>query len=170
MYKPFFLQRLLGSAPPHPGARSRAAVRSARGTASICHELQSQRGEGSGAFIAREALAAYQSLDEPALEVFFTILVKEFSLDPEAVGRSADAYRKEPSAVNLVRLQRAVESPRQEPFRRLNMAPGGLGVLLQMRRRLLRGLAGHPHWADSETDLAHMIRYWLHRRLRGHTL
>ena len=163
MYKPFFLQRLLGSAPPRPGAPSRAAVRSARGAASICHELQSQRGEGSGAFIAREALAAYQSLDEPALEVFFTILVKEFSLDPEAVGRSADAYRKEPSAVNLVRLQRAVESPRQELFRRLNMAPGGIGVLLEMRRRLLRGLAEHPHWADIETDLAHLFRSWFNR-------
>src|SRR6266513_327437 len=163
MYKPFFLQRLLGSAPPRPGAPSRAAVRSARGTASICHELQSQRGEGSGAFIAREALAAYQSLDEPALEVFFTILVKEFSLDPEAVGRSADAYRKEPSPANLVRLQRAVESPRQEFFRRLNMAPGGIAVLLEMRRRLLRGLAEHPHWAHIEGDLAHLFRSWFNR-------
>ena len=163
MYKPFFLQRLLGSAPPRPGAPSRAAVRSARGAASICHELQSQHGEGSGAFIAREALAAYQSLDEPALEVFFAILVKEFSLDPEAVGRSADAYRKDPSFGNLVRLQRAVESPRQELFRRLNMAPGGIGVLLEMRRRLLRGLAEHPHWADIETDLAHLFRSWFNR-------
>src|SRR5882724_3058936 len=114
MYKPFFLQRLFGSTPPSPGVPSRAAVRGARRVASICHELQSQRGEGSGAFIAREALTAYQSLDEPALEVFFTILVKEFSLDPEAVGRSAEAYRRQPSPGNLVRLQRAVESPRQE--------------------------------------------------------
>ncbi len=163
MYKPFFLQRLLGSASPRPGALSHAAVRSARRVASICHELQSQRGEGSGAFIAREALTAYQSLDEPALEVFFAILVKEFSLDPEAVGRSADAYRKDPSFGNLVRLQRAVESPRQELFRRLNMAPGGTGVLLEMRRRLLRGLAEHPHWADIETDLAHLFRSWFNR-------
>ncbi len=163
MYKPFFLQRLFGSTPPRPGVPSRAAVRGARRVASICHELQSQRGEGSGAFIAREALTAYQSLDEPALEVFFSLLVKEFSLDPEAVGRSADAYRREPSPGNLVRLQRAVESPRQELFRRLNMAPGGIGVLLEMRRRLLRGLAEHPHWADIETDLAHLFRSWFNR-------
>jgi len=163
MYKPFFLQRLFGSTPPRPGVPSRAAVRSARRVASICHELQSQRGEVSGAFIAREALTAYQSLDEPALEVFFTILVKEFSLDPEAVGRSAEAYRKEPSPGNLVRLQRAVESPRQELFRRLNMAPGGIGVLLEMRRRLLRGLAEHPHWAGIETDLADLFRSWFNR-------
>ena len=129
MYKPFFLQRLLRSAPPRPGVPSRAAVRSARRVASICHELLSQRGEVSGAFIAREALAAYQSLDEQALDVFFSFLVKEFSLDPEAVGRSADAYRREPSPGNLLGLQQAVESPRQELFRRLNMAPGGIAVL-----------------------------------------
>src|SRR5256885_1146660 len=160
MYKPSFLQRLLGPAPTHPGAPSRAAGARARRAASICHELQSQRGEGSGAFIAREALAAYQSLDEPALEVFFSLLVKGFSLDPEAVGRSADAYRKDPSPAKLLHLQRAVESPRQELFRRLNMAPGGIGVLLEMRRRLLRGLADHPHWAVIETAPARLSLPW----------
>ncbi len=163
MYKPFFLQRLLRSAPPRPGVPSRAAVRSARRVASICHELLSQRGEVSGAFIAREALAAYQSLDEQALDVFFSFLVKEFSLDPEAVGRSADAYRREPSPGNLLGLQQAVESPRQELFRRLNMAAGGIGVLLEMRRRLVRGLVEHPHWAGIETDLAHLFRSWFNR-------
>src|SRR2546423_15257106 len=163
MYKPFFLQRLLGSASPHPGRPARVAARSAGRAASICHELQSQRGEGSGAFIAREALAAYQSLDEPALEVFFSLLVNEFSLDPEAVGRSADAYRRDPSPAKLLHLQRAVESPRQELFRRLNMAPGGIGVLLEMRRRLLRGLADHPHWAGIETDIARLFRSWFNR-------
>src|SRR5713101_6153663 len=163
MYKPFFLQRLLRSAPPRPGVPSRAAVRSARRVASICHELLSQRGEVSGAFIAREALTAYQSLDGQALDVFFSFLVKEFSLDPEAVGRSADAYRREPSPGNLLDLQQAVESPRQELFRRLNMAPGGVGVLLEMRRRLLRGLAEYPHWASIETDLADLFRSWFNR-------
>src|SRR6266446_5187217 len=162
MYKPFFLQRLLGSL-SHPGMPSRAAVRSARRAASICHDLLSQRGEVSGALIAREALSAYQSLEGQALEAFFSFLVKEFSLDPEAVGRSAEAYRKQPSPGNLVRLQRAVESPRQELFRRLNMAPGGVGVLLEMRRRLLGGLAEHPHWTSIETDLAHLFRSWFNR-------
>ena len=162
MYKPFFLQRLLGSL-SHPGMPSRAAVRSARRAASICHDLLSQRGEVSGALIAREALSAYQSLEGQALEAFFSFLVKEFSLDPEAVGRYADAYRKDPSPGNLVRLQRAVESPRQELFRRLNMAPGGVGVLLEMRRRLLGGLAEHPHWTSIETDLAHLFRSWFNR-------
>jgi len=163
MYKPFFLQRLLGSVSSRPGMPSRAAVRNARRAASICHDLLSQRGEVSGALIAREALSAYQSLEGQALEAFFSFLVKEFSLEPEAVGRYADAYRKDPSPGNLVRLQQAVESPRQELFRRLNMAAGGVGVLLEMRRRLLGGLAEHPHWTSIETDLAHLFRSWFNR-------
>jgi len=63
---------------PSPDFLRTLRCRSARRVASVCHELQSQRGEGSGAFIAREALAAYQSLDGPASEVFFALLVKEF--------------------------------------------------------------------------------------------
>src|SRR6058998_2203340 len=43
------------------------------------------------------------------------------------------------------------------------MAPGGIGVLLEMRRRLLRGLVEHPHWTGIETDLAHLLRSWFNR-------
>ena len=57
--------------------------------------------------------------------MFFEILNREFSPDPEEVGSAADAYRKEPSSDNLLRLQRVVEPPRQELFRRLNLAPEG---------------------------------------------
>src|SRR5947207_7239287 len=43
------------------------------------------------------------------------------------------------------------------------MAPGGIGVILEMRRRLLRGLADHPHWAVIETALARLFRSWFNR-------
>ena len=123
----------------------------------------SERGEVSGARIAREALAAYQALDEKALAIYFDFLVKEFSPDPEEVGRVADAYRDEPSQANLVRLQRAVESPRQELFRRLNMPAGGTGILVDMRRRLLKLLPGQPHYAGLDADLGHLLNSWFNR-------
>ena len=49
------------------------------------------------------------------------------------MGRAGDAYRDDPSAENLARLQRVVEPPRQELFRRLNMAPRGTQILVEMR-------------------------------------
>jgi malonyl-CoA decarboxylase len=163
MYKPAFLQRLLGSMSLRSRTFSRVAVRRARRPVSLCHALLSKRGEVSGARVARDALAAYQSLDKPALEVFFNLLVKEFSPNQEQVGQAADAYRTDPSQANLVGLQRAVESPRQELFQRLNMAPGGIGVLLEMRRRLLKELDAQPQWASIEADLGHLFHSWFNR-------
>src|SRR5690349_2341494 len=94
--KKSFFRRILGTLARRPGSLPRAAVRAARHAASLCHSLMSERGEVSGARMARETLAAYQSLDETALAIFFDLLVKEFSPDPEEVGRVADAYRLEP--------------------------------------------------------------------------
>jgi malonyl-CoA decarboxylase len=161
--KKSFFRRLLGSIRRRPGSLPRAAVRSARNAISLCHALMSERGEVSGARIAREALAAYQMLDEKALAIFFDLLVKEFSPDPEEVGRVADLYRQEPSQGNLVQLQRAVESPREELFRRLNMPAGGTGILVDMRRRLLKLLPEQPHYAGIDADLGHLLSSWFNR-------
>jgi malonyl-CoA decarboxylase len=95
--------------------------------------------------------------------VFFDLLVDEFSPDPEGLERFADAYRREPSQANLILLQQAVEPPRQELFRRLNMAPGGTGVLVEMRRQVLRDLGANPQWRGIEADLAHLLRSWFNR-------
>ncbi len=163
MKHPSFLERLFGLASRRPGVIPRAAVRSARRAVSLCHELLSERGEVSGARIAREALAAYQALEEIALGVFFSFLVKEFSPDPARIGEAADAYRLRATYENFARLQRAIGSPRRELFRRLNVASGGIGVLMEMRRRLLRGMDEHPHWAAVEADLGSLFRSWFNR-------
>jgi len=156
-------RRVLGTIVRRPGSLPRPAVRKARNAISMCHSLMSERGEVSGARMAREALVAYQALDEKALAIFFDLLVKEFSPDPETVGRVSDAYRLEPSQVNLIRLQRAVESPRNELFRRLNMASGGTGILVDMRRRLLKLLPEQSHYIGIDADLHHLLTSWFNR-------
>ena len=45
-------------------------------------------------------------------------------------------------------------------FRRLNLAPGGIGALIEMRAQLLRGLGEHPAWAVIEAELDHLLRSW----------
>jgi malonyl-CoA decarboxylase len=123
----------------------------------------SERGEASGAAVAREALASYRLLAGPALAAFFDVLAAEFSPDPAAVGEAADAYRRDPSQANLIRLQEVVEPPRQELFRRINLADGGTPALVEMRRRLLHDLKKQPHWAGVEADLAHLLGSWFNR-------
>jgi malonyl-CoA decarboxylase len=120
----------------------------------------SGRGDVSGPALANDALTAYQTLSGPALTAFFDFLVNRCSPDPEVIQRCGEAYRVEPSHVNLIQLQKAVESPRQELFRRLNLAINGTRVLVDIRRRLLHELSDHPLWAAIEADLEHLLRSW----------
>jgi malonyl-CoA decarboxylase len=159
MRRPAFIERLFAPA-ANTGSKP---DRHTRRSVALCHALLSERGEASGAALAREALAAYRMLSGPALTAFFDVLAREFSPDPEEVGEAADAYRQDPSEANLVQLQRAIESPRQELFRRLNLADGGTPALVEMRRRLLRELKAQPHWAGVDADLAHLLGSWFNR-------
>jgi len=150
------LRRLLGRPRSGVAPRTRQLVQ-------LCEALLGERGEVSGMATAREALAAYHALDEREREQFFDVLSEDFSPSPEAVGRAADAYRDDPTPHNLVRLQQVVEPPRQELFRRLNMAAGGTAALVEMRRLVLRGLDAHPAWKVIDADLLHLFRSWFNR-------
>lgn len=135
----------------------------ARQALSVARALLGERGEASGAALAREALAAYRNLDAEARAQFFDALATEFAPRPELVGRAAEAYRDDPSPANLLRLQEVVEPARQELFRRLNMAPGGTAALVQMRADLQHGIDGHPDWQAIDADLLHLLRSWFNR-------
>lgn len=157
----FFKRMLRTVAAPVDSAR--IAERRAREVVELCRALLSERGEVSGAALARETLAAYDALPANAFEPFVTLLAKEFSPSPGPIAAAATAYALEPSPSNLVTLQRAVEPPRQELFRRLNVAPGATGALVDLRRRLLRDLKKHPDWVGVDADLEHLFGSWFNR-------
>jgi malonyl-CoA decarboxylase len=157
------LAEILGFAPRQSPAMPRGATRTARKTIALCRSLLSERGEVSGSRLAAEALDAYQALDVRGRLAFFDLLVKEFSPDPQEVGRAGDAYRREPSPENLARLQRVVEPPRQELFRRLNLAPNGTRILVEMRSQVLRELDRNARLKPISADLAHLFASWFNR-------
>ena len=159
MKSPAFIQRLFTPA----ATTGSKPDRHTRKTVALCHALLSERGEASGAALAREALEAYGLLAGPALRAFFDVLAQEFSPHPDAVEEAASAYREDHSQSNLIRLQHVVESPRQELFRRLNLAIGGTAALVEMRRRLLRELREQAHWAGIDADLVHLLGSWFNR-------
>ncbi len=139
------------------------AQRRATRLAALLRTLISQRGEASGAALARRALALYRGLDESGRLVFFQHLARDFSPEPEAVLAAATAYHGDPSAANLATLERVTEPPRQEAFRRMNMAPGGTAALLEMRAAVLSLCAKHPALAVIDSDLAHLFGSWFNR-------
>lgn len=148
--RPFF-RRILSSL---------ARPRDAQHLVSICRSLLSERGDVSGARLAAEALAGYHTLDTQARDGFFDLLVDQFSPVHGQVQRAVDAYREDPSRANLLALQAAVESPRQELFRRLNLARGATAALVEMRKQLLSTLGEHPERAEIDADLAHLFKSW----------
>jgi malonyl-CoA decarboxylase len=157
------LEALIGFRSRPRETAAQLASSAVRHAVSLCRSLLSETGEVSGVRLATEALEVYRSLDAPAQAAFFDLLATGFSPDPEAVGAAAEAYRKEPSAANLSRLLSVVEPARQELFRRLNLAPDGIRVLVAMRRDLLRHAADKPHWVSIEADLAHLLNSWFNR-------
>ncbi len=152
-----FLRKLIGG-----GARA-GIDRRTRELVSLCNAILAESGEYASTALARDALAAYQKLDERCREEFFGLLGRDYGPPVEIVSRAAAAYQVEPTPENLLRLQQAVDSPRQELFRRLNMAPGGTAALVEMRRELLKGLRTRPDWKALDSDLLHLLRSWFNR-------
>ncbi len=155
-----FLRRVWESVRQQPSA---TAARAADALISLCDSLLSERGEVSSARIASEAIAAYQELTEQGRGAFFSKLADQYTADSANVERAIEAYRAEPSSARLNGLHTAAEPRRQELFRRLNTAPGGTRMLVQMRADLLGTLDEHPDRAAVDTDLMHLFRAWFNR-------
>jgi malonyl-CoA decarboxylase len=151
-----FLRKLLG------GGQG-GVERRVRDLLALCDSLLSERGEYTSTALAREALAAYEALDERQREEFFDALARHYSPAPEAVARAAADYQADPSPQKLARLQEIVEPARQELFRRLNVAAGGTAALVAIRKELLKGMKTHPQWRVIDYDLMHLLRSWFNR-------
>src|SRR5258708_31379518 len=67
--------------------------------AALCHDLLSERGEASGAALARKAGELYARLSPPAREAFFlSLLDAQFLPDQAAVIAAAERYKSKPDS------------------------------------------------------------------------
>ena len=140
-----------------PGARNPSEP---DGLVRECDALLSARGEVSGRRVASAILADYRRLDPEARAAFFDALATRFSPPVDRLRAAAEAYSLDPNDATLARLQALAEPPRQELFRRLNLAPAGTATLVALRRDLLAGMAAHPSWQAIDADLRHLFRSW----------
>ncbi len=131
---------------------------------SLCRALLSGRGEASGVALARQVLDLYAGAPVPARLDFFRLLARDFGPDPARLRAAWAAYDQNPAApAGLRALLRDVEPPRQELFRRLNLAPGGTAALVHMREDLLKHGGDEPDLASVDDDLAHLLSSWFNR-------
>lgn len=130
----------------------------------LCHELVSTRGEATGMRLAVEIVDHISQLDDAEQRAFFEVLADDFSPSDEALRAAAENYLADPGAETAARLHRVSEPPRQELFRRLNLAPGGTAELVRMRERLLPLMkADRDRFGVIDADFTHLFQSWFNR-------
>ncbi len=161
-----FLQELLSSVAEQSRAllpKSLFGVDAGDDVEELTRALVSGRGEASGVAIARELLDRYSRLEAEERLRFFTFLATQMRPDPEGVTEAARAHIEHPSDASLATLQKALESPRVEFFRRLNLAPGATHEIVGLRHDLLRVLPTEPGLAAVDADLRRLFYAWFNR-------
>jgi len=128
---------------------------------SLCEGLASSRGEASGVALARRILDRYEEADPAGRDAIFAFLASRFVPSAGEATKAAEAYLKEPGPETLERLAMAVESPRQELLRRLNLAPGGTAALVRMREDLLQRM--NTSLTGVDRDFVHLFSSWFNR-------
>jgi len=129
----------------------------------LAETLLSERGEASGAAVARELHAALRNLDPADQTAFYRFLADRFGPDVNTLRAAAEAYLADATAERAVRLAAAAEPPRQELLRRMNMAPGSTAALVRMRQELLGMLRADPALRVLDSDLRHLFASWFNR-------
>ena len=95
---------------------------------------------------------------------FLQLLAKHYAPDARRVTRACERWRADPSPANLAALSTAVEAPRQELFRRMNMAPDGTATLVTLRASFCsRPLADPRPLRRVDADLLHLFGSWFNR-------
>lgn len=127
----------------------------------MARDLISSRGEASGVAIATDMLRLYDAAGKDERAGFFLALATEFNPDRAGLSAAWESFQAK-GWDEYPALARAIEAPRQELFRRLNLAPGGTAALVRMRADLL-ALRDLPGTAPVEADLAHLLQSWFNR-------
>ncbi|MBX9925429.1 MAG: malonyl-CoA decarboxylase family protein, partial [Hyphomicrobiaceae bacterium] len=129
----------------------------------LADALLSERGEVLGTVIANDLVRLVRHASGAERFELFALLARKFDPDPARIRAATDVWRVKPSAENLAMLAAAVESPRQELFRRMNMAPDGTATLVKLREYLGPQLAANPDFLKIDRDLKHLLASWFNR-------
>src|ERR1700688_3970718 len=125
--------------------------------------LLSERGEASGAQVARELHHVLRALDPDDRHSFQRYLATEFHPDKATLRAAAERYLADTTAEAAAALAQVADPPRQELLRRMNMAPGGTGALIAMRSEITAHLRHEPELRLLDADLRHLFASWFNR-------
>jgi malonyl-CoA decarboxylase len=125
--------------------------------------LLSERGEASGALVARELHGVLGKLDAKDRHDFQHYLATGFQPNETALRSAAERYLVDAGPEAAAVLAQVADPPRQELLRRMNMAPGGTGALIAMRSEITARLKDEPELKLLDADLKHLFASWFNR-------
>jgi len=157
------LQRSNTSGLRNEAGRPTAAVNQLSRAKKLAESLLSERGEASGAAVARELHEVLRILVAEDRSNFQRFLATDFAPDATVVRAAAETYLSDPSAEAAALLAQATDPPRQELLRRMNMAPGGTSALVAMRKEIAGRLRDEPTLRLLDSDLKHLFASWFNR-------
>src|SRR3954467_10015384 len=152
-----FIERSATRSTTDRSGRTAETAKSPEDLEALCRDLLSGRGEASGVALARQILDLYASLAVEQRLDFFRLLAHDFDPDQQQLRSAWASYDQAPNPGSLQALLRAVGPPRQELFRRLNLAPGGTRALVGMREDLIEHGYSDPDLVSVEDDLGRLL-------------
>jgi CoA:oxalate CoA-transferase len=129
----------------------------------LCDALLSERGEVLGTVLAHDLVTLVADMGGAERFEFLSMLARRYGPEQAAVAKAVDRWRAKPGPETLARLAAAVESPRQELFRRMNTAPQGTETLIRLRQYVLEQLKANEELRPVDTDLRHLYVSWFNR-------
>jgi malonyl-CoA decarboxylase len=144
-----------------PGLLSQGAE--ARSIEQWAETLLSSTGEASGTAIAASIIDYWRALDDAGRRDFLRMLRDRLGVDRERLDAAVEAYVADRADIAAADLHRSAEPRRQDFFRRLNLAPGGIETLVHMREDLLACLGKENGLEAVDADFVHLFTSWFNR-------
>jgi len=131
--------------------------------AALCNALLKGQGEASGLALAQDILAEWRTAGREQRLDYLLTLARQFGPDLARLEKAVEAWQRDRSPENAIRLHEAAEPKRQELIRRLNMAPGATATILDIRTETLAQMGEHKELKAVDADLLHLIASWFNR-------
>ena len=127
---------------------------------SLCDDLISNKGAAFGITVARDVTKLYQALSFDNKLIFFKKINEKYKANFTEVDEAINFYKISPNEKTLANLFKVSSGKRRELFTRMNMAPNGTSVIIELREDLLKILKDNKDLKVIDDDLRYLFKGW----------
>ena len=126
----------------------------------LCDDLISNKGAAFGITVARDVTKLYQTLSLDNKLIFFKRINEKYKANFTEVDEAINLYKISPNEKTLANLFKVSSGKRRELFTRMNMAPNGTSVIIELREDLLKVLKDNKDLKVLDDDLRYLFKGW----------